>query len=544
MAASNTRIDPTSVQWDRPAASAIKWDGAPTEAGPSPLGSDGENFRAAVGRGMYSAARGAKQRLDEVAALLEKYTPGADAVNRFMGGPTAAQIRDEGQAEVNEQRRLDAPLMATKAGKAGDLLGGVVAGSVLPGGPIAQGMALGYTTPTAGDESVLKNTGLGALGGYLGDKVVRGVSRVISPKIAPEVRQLADAGVTMTPGQLMGGVANSVEQKATSLPFVGDAIANARRRSVTDFNRAAINRALEPIGDALPKKLPAGREAIQYADDALGAAYDKLLPKLTTQADTVFVQDIQQLRGMVQGGNMGPQEAQQFNRLLQDKVLSKFMGQQAITGQTMKQMESELGRLGRGYMGDPSADKRALGGAILELQGSLRSLVQRSNPQYADELSRINKGWANFKRVERAAGSVGAPDGVFSPAQLQNSVKALDRSKDKGSFSKGSALMQDLSESGKNVLGSTVPDSGTPGRLMNVGALGAGSYGLLSGAVSPLAPAAMGLGMGAYTAPMQRLIQAALLNRPKSASLLAADVERLAPYIGLLGGAAAPQLGQ
>jgi hypothetical protein len=461
--------------------------------------------------------------------------PGGEAISRAFG-PTAKEILAGTQAKADETKRLDASLMRDPWAVGGNIAGGAVTSSVLPGGPVVQGMTAGYLRPTAGDESVAANMALGAGGGYLGNKIAKGLGRLVSPNVAPEVRRLADAGVTMTPGQILGGAANKVEQRATSLPIMGDAIANARRRSVEDVNRVAINRALDPIGEKLPKGM-LGRDAVQYADDALGSAYEAVLPKLTTQADQAFMQEVQTLRGMVQGGNMGPAEAQQFNRLLQDKVLSKFMGQNAVTGQTMKGMESDLGRLGSSYMRDPSADKRQLGGAILELQASLRDLVQRSNPEFAEQLSKINAGWANFKRVQRAAGSVAAEDGIFSPAQLQNAVKALDRSKDKARFAEGRALMQDLSDSAKKVLGPNVPDSGTPGRLMNAATIA-------SSVVQPHIPAGLLAGGLGYSAPAVKMLQKVLIERPEAAPLIAAELNRLAPYVGLLGAATAPRIGQ
>lgn len=502
----------------------------------SPIGSDWENYAAGIGRGATNLFVGGKQRLDEAAAALEGLIPGGAALSRMTGTKSAAQIRDEGQAAINEQRRLDKPLMATKAGIAGDITGSVMAG--VPAGALGaaqSGVALGYITPTANDESVLKNTALGGAFGYLGDKVVKGIGRLISPKVAPEAKTLADQGVSMTPGQILGGNFNRAEEKATSVPFLGDAIANARRRSSESLNRAAINRALQPIGESLPKSVSLGRDAIKYTDDALSKAYDDVLPKLTTRADQQFADEVKSLYGLVQGGNMGQAEADQFGKILTSN-LSKFQGQSAITGQTLKQMESELGRLGSSYLRDPSADKRQLGTAIIELQSSLRGLVQRTNPQYAKELTAINQGWANFKRVQKAAASVGAEDGIFSAAQLQNAVKTADRSKDKGAFAKGSALMQDLSDPAKKVLGSKVPDSGTPGRLMNVGAMA----GL---ALEPTVPLGLLGSSVLYSQPAMSVAQRALINRPGWAPVAARRVDQLAPYAGLLGASYAPQIG-
>jgi hypothetical protein len=502
----------------------------------SPLGSDGENYWAGVGRGASNIAVGIKQRMDEAAAALERLVPGGANLSRLTGTKTAAEIRDIGQSEINESRQLDKPLMSTKAGVAGDITGTLLAGAPAGGlGALEAGLALGYTTPTTSDESVVKNTAVGAVSSLVGDKLIRGASRVVSPKTAPEAKLLADQGVQMTPGQILGGAANKWEERATSLPFVGDAISKARRSSAESLNTTAINRALEPIGEKLPKNA-LGRDAIKHVDEVLGKAYDDILPKLTTQADDQFVSEVRNLYGMVQGGNMGAPEAAQFSKILESN-LKKFQGQNAITGETLKSMESELGRLGSAYMRDPSADKRQLGTAIVELQSSLRDLVQRSNPEYAKELKAINKAWANFKRVQRASASVAAEDGVFSAAQLHGAVKAMDKSKDKAAFARGSALMQDLSEPAKKILGDKVPDSGTAGRLANVGAMA----GL---AVEPSIP--LGL-MGSsllYSGPAMTAAQKALINRPEGAKKLAKRLEDLGPLAALLGYSSTSQIGK
>jgi hypothetical protein len=509
---------------------------AAKEAPSSPLGTDGQNLLAGIGMGMTNLVRGGKQRLDEAAAALESVVPGGAGVSRSLGGKTAADILKDTQASIAESRATDAPLKQTKAGIAGDIVGSVVPLSVLgPAGAVAGGAASGYLAPTTDGESVLKNTAIGGALGYAGDKAIRGLGRMVSPKTSDAVKQLTEEGVKLTPGQLMGGLPARIEEKATSIPFVGDAIANARRRSVESLNEVAINRSLSPIGEKLPKGM-VGRDAIQYADEALGKAYDDLLPKLTTQADKKFIADIQNLRTMVSAGNMGPAEAMQFSKILQSQILGKFQGQASITGETMKAMDSDLGRLASQYMRDASADKRQLGGAIGELQTALRSLVERSNPQSAKELKAINSGWAQFKRVQRAAGSQGAQEGVFSPEQLRASVRALDRSKDKGRFAEGKALMQDLSDPARDVLGSKIPDSGTPARLANMGA-GA------SALIEPSVPIGLLAASGLYSKPMTSLLQSAMTKRGAWAKPTAEQLEALAPYFGLLSAGAAQQVG-
>jgi hypothetical protein len=45
----------------------------------------------------------------------------------------------------------------------------------------------------------------------------------------------------------------------------------------------------------------------------------------------------------------------------------------------------------------------------------------------------------------------------------------MDPSKGKRAYAQGKAMMQDLSDSGRSVLGQTVPDSGTTGRALTAG---------------------------------------------------------------------------
>jgi hypothetical protein len=232
---------------------------------------------------------------------------------------------------------------------------------------------------------------------------------------------------------------------------------------------------------------------------------------------------------MVASGSIDPNAGKAFARILQNDVLGKFKGQQTLTGQTMKAIESDLGQKIAQFGASTDADQRLVADALREVQSSLRSLVQRNNPAYADELKAINSGWANFKRLERAAGYVGAEDGAFSPANLQSAVKALDRSKDRGRFARGDALMQDLSDAGKSVLGAKVPNSGTADRLMNAGALG-------SGLVNPMIPLGLLAGAGSYSAPVQRALVAGVSSRPPAAQSIAELLNKSSPMLAPAGG--------
>jgi hypothetical protein len=367
--------------------------------------------------------------------------------------------------------------------------------------------------------------------------VTKPIASMISPKVAPEVKTLMGEGITPTTGQILGGGFKRIEEGLSSVPLIGDFIKNAQLRAVEDLNTAAFNRALKPIGKELPKDVT-GREAVQFADDALGSAYQKLLPKMTVKADKTFSTELSNLKQAVDSGAINQTTKEFFNKWIDNNVTNKFQGQGAITGETLKGIQENF----RVKINELSAstlnDERVIAGALKEAQDQFRQLVTRSNPNYAKELNAINTGYANFKRVQNAASKLGAEEGIFSPAQLQNAVRAMDKSKDKARFAEGKALMQDLSESGKTVLGSKVPDSGTPYRTMAAilasGGAGVSGYpGIAAGlAASPIM----------YSSGGQKMMAALLAKRPAGAQNFAEQVRnnQQAKLAALLGAQSNP----
>jgi len=350
--------------------------------------------------------------------------------------------------------------------------------------------------------------------------LLKPAAAVISPTISPQIQSLMKEGVIPTAGQILGGGYKRAEEALSSVPIVGDFIKGAQGRAMADVNRVAFNRALTPIGEKLPDGV-VGREAVQFVSDKLDDAYGKLLPKMTVLQDTPFQTAIADLKSMVQSGAIDSKATNFFNNWVDNNVLKKFQGQNAITGETLKAIQSDLRETISRLGASTDADQRLIGTALKEAQDQVRQLVTRSNPQFASELKAIDTGYANFKRVEKAAAGLGAEEGIFSPAQLQNAVKAMDKSKDKGKFAKGDALMQDLSESAKTALGNKVPDSGTPYRSM-VAALaasgGAGAMGMPGIAAALVASPLL------YSQAGQNMLANILTKRPDFANALAAQL--------------------
>lgn len=391
------------------------------------------------------------------------------------------------------------------------------------------GYGLGaVTTPVAQDqerfwEQTHEQGKTGAIGGAIAAPLVGALSRVIQPQTREPVRKLLEEGVTPAPGQILGGVAQRIEDKFMSLPLLGDAISSARQKGVEELNRAAYARALKPIGGKVPSEV--GRAGVDDVSNQLSAAYNDLLPKLSFKADAQFGADLTRLRAMA--ATLPDAEAKQFESIIRQQVVGKFTPAGLASGETIKAVESDLGRLARGYKGDPSFDKRQLGLALEEMQNSIRQTLQRSNPAQADQLAKINEGYAAYTRIRNAGARAGNQEGGFTPAGLAGGVRQGDRSVGKGDYARGRAFMQDLSDAGVNVLQSKVPDSGTTGRaLWGLGALG-------SGALSPFIPGALGVASLPYLPGGRQLAAALLARRPALAEPIANSIARTPA--GLIG---------
>jgi hypothetical protein len=435
---------------------------------------------------------------------------GAQMLSR-LGGPEEASRVDAMVKERNQmydsarqgagQSGFDLPRTIGNVGASALLTRGMGTAATL-GGKVAQGAAaggaLGALQPVTqghfGDEKA-KQIGVGAITGGAAAPVAHGLGKLVTPKTSAATKTLMDEGVTPLPGQVLGGAFKSAEEKMMSVPVLGGMIKSANERSVQQFNTAAINRSLEPLGMKLPKGV-VGREAIEFAEKQLGKTYDDAITKMgAVKGDDLMVGELQSLAGNMQ--NMPKEKAEQFVRIIRNEIAERFTDGH-ITGEGVKAAESNLGRLAKGYKANQDFDTRMLGDALEEAQASLRRFVERNAPaEAAEQLQKANAGWAAFKRVQRAAASVGSDQGTFTPAQLQAAVKAMDRSKDKGAFARGGALMQDLSEAGKSVMSPRVPNSGTADRLMGPGLLAS----LLAG--STMTPyAAAGIPLAAmYTRP-------------------------------------------
>ena len=409
-------------------------------------------------------------------------------------------------------------------------------------GAAAQGAGIGAATSAltpiynAGDDFWRQKLGQAGQGAKLGAITGGGLGmagRIISPNTSTEVKALMQEGVTPTLGQTLGGLFKTAEEKATSLPILGDAIRYAQGKGLVDLNRAIYNRILAPLGQKYDG--PVGQEGIAKVGDKLSQAYETTLARMGPSPLTnEFTRGVEQLRSML---SSRPDALKTFDAILDNEVWQRFTSANTMTPSAMKAADSAIGTAARDYMARGNADQAMAARALSELQRGLRQMAADANPQQAYALNAIDRGWAQLVQLENAGKSVKVArnEGIVSPPDFLRAIKAGDTSARDRVFSRGEMMNQDLAQAADKVLSSKYPDSGTTGRaLFNVGITGLGAW------LRPETIAGLGAASVPYLPGARQMVAALLARRPQFAGLLGTPLKQAAPYVGMSAPLALP----
>jgi hypothetical protein len=491
--------------------------------------------------------------LDEAGAAVDSLIPTEGRPNIWQSG---VGIRDAFSSNLDANRAI---LGQAQEQQPGAFLGGQVVGGIAGAGGLAKGAAslLGRVAPgmmgggrvaaagrmAAGESafgagygagsSVEGQRGRGALtgsiaapaGGIAGRAAVGAAGRALSPVVDPAVRRLADAGITMTPGQIMGGVARWTEDKAMSLPIVGDAIRSARQRQVPQFQRGAINEALKPLGKTIPKEL-AGNEAVEHAQEIVSRAYDEALLPLRAAPDEALQLGINAIGDKAASL---PKAQQELYASIIEKDFAPFLPEDGVfTGKQIQSIKRGLDKRISGLSKSSPADQM-LADTLGEIRAEVMDFSGRVAPAEAQGFRAANEAFARLSRINSAAAN--ATDGMFTPNQLRTAVRQGDRSSNKRQTAAGNALLQDYVTDASNVLPSSIPNSGSFDRAA-LGAMAVGGGAMMS----PPGLAAYSATSLPYLPGLDRATQKLLIDRPEL-FLQTGDALRKRAYIGGMFGA-------
>jgi hypothetical protein len=322
--------------------------------GPSPI----ERMGLALPRSTTSTTEGAALDRDRSSALVQGYSFGLG--DEIMGLRSAAKTgKFIGPARA-------AGSVTRAAGVGGAMGAAYGAGSAEPGSRM-KGAAVsgGVGAVTGGLAQVAGNA--------LAGRVATAPMRPVSPQ-----RQISRQGTDLTPGQMIGGSAQRIEDAFTSVPFSGDAIRDAQRRGIQSFDRAAMDRVLAPIGGAGDDIGRAGMRDTSHtsAGNRAYAQGDALLQDLAEPAMQVLPQTVPDSgtalrsaftsspQGLIVGAVTGIPTALIYSRPVQYVLNAIYRASDGVQAEAGLQQLAQL-----------AARNPALAPLYIELQGRLGAPV-------------------------------------------------------------------------------------------------------------------------------------------------------------------------
>lgn len=402
-------------------------------------------------------------------------------VQQFFGGRS--------QAQVDEDRRLDAPLLNTAAGNVGYIGGQIGAMSVPVGnlgrvlnltgeaapflGSAARAGAFQATQPVGSGETRLGNTGEAAMAGLVGEGAAQGLGRIsrgVVPTMTPAARALAQKADALgfrvgLPQLSENPMIRTVASQMDRLPLSG---AGKRAR----LNQETFNRQVGATFGAPERALTP--DVYAGAKQRIGNVFDELTQRNSLTPDASMQQGILDLINETQ--RLGLPEHARMVQGWADDLTRRQVGVgpgAAIPGAGYKEWRSNLG----------AATKN--GGSEAFWLGKLRDIVEggmdRSiSPADQRAWQAARQAYANAKTVEPLIAK--SPKGDISPAALMGRVTADSAGKARMATGRAGQL-GDLARIGQAYL-KDAPNSGTADRLLvnlgiGGGLLGAQQTGLI-----------------------------------------------------------------
>jgi len=387
----------------------------------------------------------------------EKYDPtsGMSGTQKFLAGAGKAfvdlgrgakQLVGMGnQEDIDESKRLDAPLMSTGAGKAGNVAGNIAAtlpAAAIPGvntavGAAALGGATGALQPTATGESRLANTALGAASGvagkYVGDAAAKGFGFIADSlgRIRPAA-QASEAGEVMAKGyKLPPSYARLAGAKPSALDDMLESFGGKIKteQAFSAANQGNTNRLVrKALGLGEGDKVTA--EELQGVRDVAGETYEAVKQfkgrfksdqefetalgrivrdrtPVSTKARGEILKAPQQVSDLIEKlrGDYNPEEAIEVVKKLRNDGRLESKSLDANTralGRAKLQASQEVDNLIERNL---SRDKDAAG--LFKAYKQARTLIARSY----DVEKALNKGTGNVSAVKLARGADKRPVG-------------------------------------------------------------------------------------------------------------------------------------
>ena len=305
-----------------------------------------------------------------------------------------------------------------------------------------------------------------ALGSVLAGTTQKVADKVL-PKVTQEAKRLKELGVNVTPGQrvkgsnVMGDVVGQMEEGLTTYPGVAGPIQKARLDSMKDFNRAIVNKVLDPLDVKVPASINSGDELAMFIKDTMDTKYDEVLGSMKLKANKSLNNDIDNI---LRTSTANEVDLSSIKKTINKKVLPSLKDGETLDGKDLKRLESTINN-------EVVKFKNAVGTQINaketleEVLDRVRTEINLQNP--GTELNKVNAVYSNVKPIYKAISRGNARvDQTFSPAQYRQSLMQNDITANKLKTIAGDRPTSELLNLSEKVIGPTLGDSGTAARLL------------------------------------------------------------------------------
>jgi len=397
---------------------------APQESAPNPVESmsGAERWLAGAGAGMSGMVRGAKQAGLEIAQGLgadkgvADYIPTVGALkaitNTLTGGEEArAQQAEQLRQEQAQAEQLEAPLMATGTGRAGNVTGMVASAlptMFIPGANTYTGAALvgagtGFLQPTS-DQNVLaskaKDAAIGAGAGVAGQAIGQGIGAIAKNYAA---RKAAEQAAQKSANAVKDATVASAKQAGYVIPPV-------------QVNPSAANRLLEGFAG----KITTGQSASiknqevtnRLVKRALGVAEDQ---PLTPQVLSGIRAEAGKVYESMRGAGQIATDAQYADDL--SKIVAKYQGAgKDFPGLARNEIADTAEMIGKPEFNSDSAldaisilrdkaDKafragdKSFGRAYKQMADSMEGVIERNIAAAGDDAAALLKDFRDARQL-------------------------------------------------------------------------------------------------------------------------------------------------
>ena len=416
-----------------------------------------------------------------------KYGPlsGSNAGNFAAGAGKflADRVRGVGQLlgitsdeDIAQARERDRDLTGTKAGIAGNILGGAAFSAplaLIPGvnttlGAGLAGAGMGFTEPLLDDESRLLSTGIGAAGGVIGQKIGSSISKRAGRVAASR----ASSGAAATGGKsaAQANVSGSLNARASgggsTFGSVGDDASAGLTRAQQDAlfqgrqlgmkstpGQSTGSRALQQMEAKLEAQpMTSGPfNAIKQANQrivnraaakSIGETGDAVDGTVLNNAYDRFEQGFERFASRAVRRDIEPQKSFQFFSELQDefsdltnvpvlkeplvKRLIKLAGDGEADARTLQTLTSKLGRKAHNNLTSASGD-REMGLALLKAKDFVDDLVESGlSGSDRTQFAALRSQYRNYKLLTSRNNIVNPSTGNVNPGALASLLQQKD----------------------------------------------------------------------------------------------------------------------